>query len=346
MTDRGVVPKLKSFDRVAPIVEEEEATLSLADWRERLRSDPEGTVANLLRRFGPRRSSAPEVEALFWRVLVDYGRPEDLAHGVLGRVRVPGSAPDPLGGGLLDLDHEHRIRVRGRLRVAAAEVLRAVVRDAKELDAIVRHPVRLPQAAYASRGRPSEAAALYVLEHDQHCRPPDEPGAAAGANPLRSSSRRLSCAALRYETARSLHRVEGGREDAFAVMQTVVRLVDEALAQPESAVAGERLALGWRLSFHAREWLGLRHYENGRYGEAVREFERAADAAPETDLAVAARMFAANALIRDGRVEEARRLLDVLREATARLAPPLSDEWQLLSQRLIDEATAPEDDED
>lgn len=320
--------------------------MTLADWRERLRTDPEGTVTELVRRFGSRRSVAPEVENLFWRVVVDLAAPGDLACAVLGRLRPPVAEPRERPFRLLDLDREHRVRLRGRLRVDAAEALRGVVRDREARERIVRHPSRLPEAAFALRGRPAEAAALYALEHDQLVRdaapPPDGPGRADDDD----GYRRLCRAALRYETARALHRVDDRREVAFEVMESVVRLIDEALEAPGPGSAAEWLPLAWRLAFHAREWLGFRHLDGGRFGDAEREFVRAAGAAPETDLAVAARMFAANAMIRDGRTEEARRLLDSLRIDTERLSPPMADEWIELRERLLEPPGGGETDAD
>lgn len=296
--------------------------MSLAEWRERLRTDPDGTVTELVRRFGPRRSAAPEVEDLFWRVVVDLAGLEDLARAVLGRFTPPRGGGESDDGALLDLDREHRIRLRGRLRVAATEALRSVVRDRDERERIARHPSRLPEAAFALRGRPAEAAALFALEHEH---------LAGGAE----GYRRLCRAALRYETARALHRVDGRREAAFEVMESVVRLIDDALEAPGPAGAADWLQLAWRLSFHSREWLGFRHLDGGRFRDAEHEFLRAAGAAPDTDLAVAARLFAANAILRDGRTEEARRLLDSLRIDTERLSPPIADEWIELRERLL-----------
>jgi hypothetical protein len=316
--------------------------LTLADWRERLREDPDGTVAELVRRFGPRRSLAPEVEDLFWRVLVDFGRHADLARAILGRIRPPAETADladPEAASLLDLDREHRVRVRGMLRQAATEVLGKMVRDPEERERMARHPSRLPEAAFARRGRPDVAAALYALEHDHLGSDPagiqaDDPG------PSRDHGyRRLCRAALRYEVARALHRVAGHQAAAFDIMRSVVRLVDDALEAPGSDAASEWLPLAWRLSFHTREWLGFRYFEDGRYEAAEREFLRAAGAVPETDLAVAASMFAANAMIRDGRSDEARSLLDDLRVDTDRLAPPIADEWVELRERLIADAS-------
>ncbi len=300
--------------------------MTLTDWRVRLRTDPEGTVTELVSRFGPRRSVAPEVESLFWRVVVDLACPGDLARALLGRVRPPRGGDEDDGGALLDLDREHRVRLRGRLRIAAIEELASVVRHREDRERIARHPSRLPEAAYALRGRPAEAAALYALEHDQLAGDDD-------------GYRRLCRAALRYETARSLHRVEGCREVAVEIMESVVRLIDESLEAPEPGGAADWLHLAWRLSFHSREWLGLRHLDGGRFGDAEREFLRAAGAAPETDLAVAARMFAANAMLRDGRTDEARRLLDSLRIDTERLSPPVADEWIELRERLLGSAS-------
>jgi tetratricopeptide (TPR) repeat protein len=226
---------------------------------------------------------------------------------------------------LLDLDREHRIRVRGRLRLAAADALAGFVRDPEERSRIEAHPVRLPEAAFERRGRPREAAALYALEHDQLPKDAAEP---------------LLGAALRYPLARALFRVGGrieagiGHETAraAAVMTSVL-----ALLEPPAAGAPEaERSLAGRLSFHAREWLGLRHYEAGRYREAVGEFLRAAEAAPDTDLELAARIFAANALIRAGDQDEARKLLDGVRERAAGMSRDVSEEWDAVWRRLLE----------
>jgi hypothetical protein len=355
MTRRNVARNLIPLDRASRVAQGEEESLTLADWRERLREDPDGTVAELVRRFGPRRSVAPEVEDLFWRVLVDFGRDADLARAILGRVRAPAAPPEPRlpeAAGrsdadrelpLLDIGREHRVRLRGLLRQAATEAIRDVVRDPEERERTARHPSRLPEIAFARRGRPDVAAALYALEHDHLDpdaaeRPGEDPGPAGPPG-----YRRLCRAALRYEVARALHRVAGHEAVAFDVMRSVVRLVDDALESPGSAAASEWLPLAWRLSFHAREWLGFRYFEDGRYEAAEREFLHAAGSVPETDLAVAARMFAANAMIRDGRSDEARSLLDDLRVDTDRLAPPIADEWVELRERLIAEASGAAD---
>jgi len=302
----------------------------MADWRDRLKSDPRGTVAELLSRFAARRGPDPEVEDLCWRALADHATPEELAQGVLGRLRVGADALAPREEAprlppLLDLDREHRIRVRGRLRLAAADALAGFVRDPEERARIEAHPVRLPEAALERRGRPREAAALYALEHDQLPKDAAEP---------------LLGAALRYPLARALFRVagraEGGSghegERAAAVMASVLALLE---APPPDAPEAER-SLAGRLSFHAREWLGLRHYEAARYREAVWEFLRAAEAAPDTDLELAARIFAANALIRAGRHDEARELLDGLRERAVGVSPDVSEEWDAVWRRLLE----------
>lgn len=332
MTRREVARNLIPFERSSRVVQGEEASLTLADWRDRLREDPEGTVAELVRRFGPRRSVAPEVEDLFWRVLVDFGGTGDLAGAIVGRLRAPDDPRGAGSSGLLDLEREHRVRLRGRLRMIAAEELGTVVRDRAARERAVRHPSRLPEVAFARRGRSREAVALYALEHDHL-------GGGPGGESREDGFLRLGRAALRYEVARALHRVAGLEDLAVEVMRSVVRLVDDALEGPGPGAACDRLHLAWRLSFHTREWLGFRHFDGGRYAEAEREFLRAAGAAPETDLAVAARMFAANAMIRDGRSDEARRLLDALRADTDRLSPPIADEWLELRERLIEEAS-------
>jgi tetratricopeptide (TPR) repeat protein len=301
--------------------------MDLADWRARLRDDPRGTVAELARHLAAERCPDPEVEDLFWRAFADYGPPAELARAVLGRLRIepPGEQPraDPE---LLDLDREHRVRVLGTLRLAAAEALAAVVRDPAERERIVNHPALLPDVALGRRGRPAEAAALYALEHDL-LSPSPEAREAAGAEPL-------ARAALRYQLARALHRVPGEAERAVAAMAAVVRDAAETPPAAEDPAAGASLSL--RLSFHAREWLGLRHYEAGRYREAVREFLRAAEAAPDTDLEQAAGVFAANALIRDGRPEEAHRLLDSLRDRATQVSADLTQEWDALLRQLTE----------
>lgn len=310
----------------------------MADWRERLKSDPRGTVAELLERFAARRGADPEVEDLCWRALADHATPEELARAVLGRLRVGEEAltlseEAPRLPPLLDLDREHRIRVRGRLRLAAADALAGFVRDPEERARIEAHPARLPEAAFERRGRPREAAALYALEHDQLPKDAAEP---------------LLGAALRYPLARALFRVggrvEGGigheRERAAAVMTSVLALLE---APPAGAPEAER-SLAGRLTFHTREWLGLRHYEAGRYREAVGEFLRAAEAAPDTDLELAARIFAANALIRAGHQDEARQLLDAVRERSPGMSPDVSEEWDTVWRRLL-EARGEEDEE-
>lgn len=302
---------------------------TMSDWRERLKADPRGTVLELLERFAAGRGADPEVEDLFWRAFADHGTPEEIARGVLGRLRVGGE--EGLLG-LLDLDREHRVRLRGRLRMAAADALAAFVRDPEERATIEAHPARLPEAAFERRGRPREAAALYALEHDRLV--PDDGAEEAGAG---SAEELLGRAALRYALARVLRRIEGEAERALAVMESVVALLEEGAAAGEPAPVVEEGSLPWRLSFHAREWLGLRHYEAGRYRRAVGEFLRAAESAPDTDLELAARIFAANALIRSGRQEEARSLLDGLRERTAGGSRDLSEEWDVLWRRLLDE---------
>lgn len=299
--------------------------MDLADWRARLRDDPRRTVAELARRYAAARCPDAEVEDLLWRAFADYGPPADLARAVLGRLRVEPPAEDAREGPeLLDLDREHRVRVLGTLRLAAAEALAAVVRDPAERERIVNHPALLPDVAFGRRGRPAEAAALYALEHDL-LSPAPEAREPAGAEPL-------ARAALRYQLARALHRVPGEAERAVAVMAAVVRDAAETPPAAEDQAAGASLSL--RLSFHAREWLGLRHYEAGRYREAVREFLRAAEAAPDTDLEQAAGVFAANALIRDGRPEEAHRLLDSLRDRAWQGGPDAAEEWEALLRRL------------
>lgn len=302
----------------------------MSDWRERLKADPRGTVVELLERFAAGRGADPEVEDLFWRAFADHGTPEEIARGVLGRLRVGGEGGGLLG--LLDLDREHRVRLRGRLRLTAADALAAFVRDPEERATIEAHPARLPEAAFERRGRPREAAALYALEHDRLV--PDDGAEEAGAG---SAEELLGRAALRYALARGLRRIDGEAARALAVMESVVALLEEGAAAGEPAPAAEEGSLPWRLSFHAREWLGLRHYEAGRYRQAVGEFLRAAESAPDTDLELAARIFAANALIRSGRQDEARSLLDGLRERTAGGSGDLSAEWDALWRRLLDD---------
>lgn len=314
----------------------------MSDWRERLKTDPRGTVVELLERFAGGRGADPEVEDLFWRGLADHGTPEEIARGVLGRLRV-GREPGPGPSGvlhLLDLDREHRVRLRGRLHLAAAEALAGFVRDPEERARIEAHPARLPEAALERKGRPREAAALYALEHDRLAAE-DGPEADAVAEPAEAL---LGRAALRYALARALHRAghrdAGEAERALAVMESVLgllALVGDDPGAGEPVADGGEGSLPWRLSFHAREWLGLRHYEAGRYREAVGEFLRAAEAAPETDLELAAHIFAANALLRAGRKAEARSLLDGLRERVAGMSRDVSEEWDALWRRLLDD---------
>lgn len=314
-------------------------TVSLDEWRERLRTDPRATVAVLLRGFAVRRSTVPGVEDFFWRVLADQATPGELVQSVLGRIRIPPPGGSTVAlevgrrepvetGRLLDLDREHRVRVRGRLRVAAGDALEGFVPDPEERAKIAADPVRLPEAAFARRGRWAEAAALFALEHD-HLSVGDR------------ERERLARASLRYELARALQRVEAQGDRALEVMESALELLEEAPGgAPEGRAAWAALAA--RLAFHAREWLGLRHFEAGRYHDAEREFFAAAEAAPETDLAVAARMFAANAMIRAGRQAEARELMDSMGTLVAEMGEDLSEQWQELRRGL----TGPSDDED
>lgn len=290
--------------------------MSFEEWRERLRAEPRATVAELLRGFAGRRSPRPQVEDFFWRVLVDRGTPEEVVHAVLGRLREPVESE-----GLLDLDREHRVRVRGRLRVVATELLAGFVHDPTAREAIAADPVRLPEAVFAHRRRWAEAAALFALEHDHLL-------------VRRRLTGRLAQASLRYALARALHRVEGRREQALRVMEGALALTERTSVDAPDSDTWRSFAD--RLAFHAREWLGLRHYEAARYTDAVREFRAAGEAAPETDLAVAARTFAANALIRDGRHTEARELLDGLERASAVPEDDVSDAWEELRRRLMD----------
>lgn len=311
--------------------------VSLDEWRIRLRTDPRGTVAELLDGFAARRSENPEVEDFFWRVLADQGTPPELVRGVLGRLRTPGEetpelgidfgielgAREPgMGGGLLDLDREHRVRVRGRLRIVATDLLAGFVRDPEAREAIAADPVRLPETVFVHRRRWAEAAALFALEHDHlpaRDRTPD----------------RLARASLRYALARALHRVAGQAERAIGVMESALGLTGSAATEPRDAETWRPFAA--RLAFHAREWLGFRHSEAARYADAEREFRAAAEAAPETDLAVAARTFAANALIRDGRPAEARELMDAFAPGAAEMSEDVSERWEELRRRLLEE---------
>lgn len=317
-------------------------TVSLDEWRERLRRDPRATVAVLLRGFAERRSVVPGVEDFFWRVLADHGTPDELVRAVLGRLRAPGvedlavtlelGAREPAAAGrLLDIDREHRVRVRGRLRVEATDALKGFVRTAEERERIAADPVRLPEAAFARRGRWPEAAALFVLEHD-HLSAPE---------PARE---RLARASLRYELARGLHRVEGKQGRALEVMESALVLVGSGDRGDDRGL-GAWGTLAARLAFHAREWLGLRHYDAGRYRDAEGEFRAAADEAPATDLALAALMFAANAMIRDGRQAEARELLDAIEPHAGGVGEDLSEQWHELRSGLM-ETSGDRDDAD
>ncbi|HLE84260.1 MAG TPA: hypothetical protein VJG13_07960, partial [Thermoanaerobaculia bacterium] len=98
--------------------------MDLADWQARLRDDPRRTVAELALRYGGERCPDDGLEDLFWRAFADYGPPADVARAVLGRLRIEPPAEDAREGPeLLDLDREHRVRVLGTLRLAAAEAL-------------------------------------------------------------------------------------------------------------------------------------------------------------------------------------------------------------------------------
>jgi len=307
--------------------------VTLEDWRKRLRADPRATLAELAQSLIESRAGEPGLEELFWRALADYGTPEELARAVVGRLRIGPAAPSAEAPELLDLDHEHRVRVHGQLRLAAAESLAGIVRDRAERERIEAHPALLPEVALERRGRLAEAAALYALEHDLlPSRSRTRPGTAAEP---------LARAALCYQLARALHRVgdEGAR--ALAAMEGVLALVEEARGR--AGEDEEAASLPLRLSYHAREWLGLRHYEGGRYRDAVRQFLRAAEAAPDTDLELAAGIFAANALIRDRRQAEARRLLDSLRERVSRVGSDLSEEWEAQLRKLTE--AGPEEDD-
>lgn len=302
--------------------------MSVRDWQQRLRADARATLAELAQSLIGKRADHPGLEELFWRALADYGAPDELARAVLGRVRVgPGEGQSGDTIELLDLDREHRVRVHGRLRLAAAEALAGIVRDREERERIAAHPARLPEVAFELRARPAEAAALIALEHDLL--------PARSENRLGPAAEPLARAALRYQLARALHRVAGETERALAVMEGVLALLESA-AGPEDAAEPDdtESSLPGRLSYHAREWLGLRHYEARRYRDAVRQFLRAAEAAPDTDLELAAGIFAANALIRDGRQPEARRLLDSLRRRATRVASELTEEWDALLRSL------------
>lgn len=326
MTGRRFEPGTTREDRPAEAASPK--TVSLDDWRIRLRTDPRGTVAELLEAFARRRSEAPEVEDFFWRVLADQGTAPELAMAVLGRLRLGEAAPAPEPDAaeptaverLLDLDREHRVRVRGRLRMIAAEALAELVHDPEMVETIAADPVRLPEAAFVRRRRWAEAAALFAMEHD-HLPPRDD------------TPERLARASLRYALARALHRVEGEAGRALRVMES-------ALGRA-TAEAGEPGAPTWRsfaarLAFHAREWIGLRHYEAGRYTAAEAEFRAAAEAAPDTDLALAARMFAANAMIRDGRQAEARQVLDSLDPRLVDMGDDAAEQWEELRRRLVE----------
>lgn len=331
----------RATDRFPPRI------VSLDEWRERLRTDPRGTVAELLEGFAHRRSDKPEVEDFFWRVLADHGTPGELVEAVLGRLRAPAAEARPLvvelgvleprePAGLLDLDREHRVRLRGRLRVVATELLAGFLRDPELREAIAADPVRLPETAFSRRRRWVEAAALFALEHDHLPRRGEE-------------ADRLARASLRYALARALHRVEGHGERALRLMESVLALASHALeggADPGGGAPSARsegdggrtwISFAARLAFHAREWLGLRHYEAGRYPEAEREFRAAAQAAPETDLALAAWTFAANALFRDGRSAEAREILHSLKPHVPEMTHDVSEEWEELRRRLLED---------
>lgn len=310
-------------------------TLSLDDWRERLRTDPRGTVAELLELFAERRSPVPGVEDFFGRVLADHATPPELVRGVVARVRAPVDAEPALGiepsepgapeaeppGRVLDLDREHRVRLRGRLRVIATELVVHHVRDPGAHGAIAADPMRLAEVAFVHRRRWEDAAALFALEHDHL-----QGGEHAQAL--------LARASLRYSLARALHRVKGHEERAVRVMEAAVVLAEGAGTGAEGAATWRVFAT--RLAFHAREWLGLRHYEAGLYRAAEREFLAAVEAAPDTDLALAARRFAANALIRDGRQAEAREIPTGFDPGAAASDEEVSVRWEELRRRLLE----------
>ena len=314
--------------------------MSVDDWQRRLRADPRGTLAELAQSLIEERPEDSRLEDLFWRALADHGTAEELARAVLCRLRTGVEAASEgersprrdvgtaAGPGLLDLDWEHQVRVHGQLRLAAAEALQGVMRDRDERARIEAHPGRLPEVAFERRGRPAEAAALYALEHD--LLPP------RSKNRLGAAAAPLVRGVLRYRLARARHRVEGEAERALAVTEGVLTLVGEPRESGEGGEEAAAESLPLRLSYHVREWLGLRHYEARRYRDAVRQFLQAAEAAPDTDLELAAGIFAANALIRDGRQADARRLLDSLRDRASEVGSDLPDEWEALLRGLTE----------
>ncbi len=299
---------------------------TVTDWKELLRTDPRETLSELLSRLAARRSADPDLEDLFWRALVDYGEPHEVTRALLGRLR---AAPGPT---LLDLDQEHRTRCHGRLRVEAAEELGAFRLDPGEREAIAGHPLRLPETVYERRGRPAAAAALYALEHDRLAEREDAFGA-------------LARAALRYKLARALHRaasLERAGELGFAIMESALRQIEPGVGAQWSAQGtapgGASPAMAVRLRFHVYEWLGLRHYEAERYAEAEESFLRAAALLPESELGVAVLVFAANALLHQGKRSEARHLLDSIQGRMRHLGPrDLAEEWEALYGQLEEE---------
>jgi tetratricopeptide (TPR) repeat protein len=306
-------------------------TTTVSDWKERLRADPRGTLAELGERLAGGRSPDSEIEDLYWRALVDFGTVGEITSALLDRLR-----PDA-GPRLLDLDREHRTRCHGRLRVEAAGELGAFRLEEAEREAIAGHPLRLPETVYELRGRPGDAAALYVLEHD---RLEERVGDAAIT---------LARAALRYKLARALRRVSRvakAAPTALAVMESALELAESlpsggAVASGPGAGSGVP-ATSLRLRFHIHEWLGLRHYEARRFAAAEESFLRAAALVPDTELGVAVLTYAANAVLRQGRRAEARSLLDSLRGRLAPEGRPAEDRgeadgWESLYRRLQDE---------
>ncbi len=306
-----------------------EAT-TVSDWKERLHADPRKTLGELGRRLAGARSPDPEIEDLYWRALVDYGSVHELSAALLARLRLGSAAT------LLDVDREHRTRCHGRLRVEAAEELASFRLEPEVRSQIAAHPLRLPETVYEPRGRPAEAAALYALEHDRLGGRSDAFGA-------------LARAALRYKLARALHRapaVPGAAEVARAIMESALRLVEkEEAAAPraeptpaESKRGREEPSVAVRLRFHVHEWLGLRHFEAERYAEAEESFLRAAALTPASELGVAVLTFAANALLRQGKRAEARRLLDSLQGRMGEAGEQaMAAEWEALYHRIEEE---------
>ncbi len=301
-------------------------TTIVSDWKQRLRADPRATLAALTRRLAGKRSEDPELEDLYWRALVDFGDARELAGALLARLRPAADAR------LLDVGREHRTRCHGRLRVEAAEELAAFRLEPAERARIAAHPLRLPETVYEPRGRPAEAAALYALEHDRLGERRDEFGA-------------LARAALRYKVARALHRVAEApeaTETARGIMESVLRLIAE-IPEGERVVPGaapgeDSPTMAVRLRFHAQEWLGLRSYEAERYAEAEERFLRAAALMPDSEPGVVVLIFAANALLRQGKRAEARRLLDSLQGRMGEVGDrAMTEGWEELYRRLEEE---------